>query len=169
MNVTTDDSGRPTRCDHNVPDSEATVIAKLMVIGASIFAALTFLWWLNGETFEGPHTMNIPFLAGVFLALAMLIFRHQRKKARARIFESPETDVDALMTLFDRATEHGIELPALPREEVGDITNAELKQWAKQANDVLVRHNRANREHKLQKVNEKAHRINEKAKTQQSA
>ena len=169
MNVTTDDSGRPMRCDHNVPDTEANVIAKLLVIGASIFAALTFVWWLNGETFDGPHSMNIPFLAGVLLVLATLIFRHQHKTAHTRISESPETDFDALMTLFDRATEHGIELPALPREEVGDITNAELKQWAKKVNDVLVRHSLANREHKLQKVSKKARQINEKAKTQQSA
>lgn len=129
MKVEWTSKGRPVGCSHDVP-SERSWFVVLGVEGVGIGA-------LIGGSLGQAH-VGLVYLALGLMVVAAAAAIELMRQSRRQLYQGTLAHVFELNHLLEAAHSYRIELPALPMKTPGQMTNAELKRWAREANDHLV-------------------------------
>ena len=131
MNVVWSKEGRPVGCSHDVPPEW---VWRLSLGLTGLAVGLWIAVAVGDASFEVVlfHLANIAAAFGGVGVVDMMI-QDRRQLGRGEV-----TDLIELKHLLEKACEHDIELEPLPRDLHEQITNAELKHWARRANEALI-------------------------------
>lgn len=129
MKVEWTSKGRPVGCSHDVPSERSWyVVLGLAGLGLGGLVGVVL----------GDEPAGVRYLALGLTVITAVGAIALMRQGRRQLYQDTLAHVFELNHLLEAARSYRIELPALPMKTPGQMTNAELKRWAREANDHLV-------------------------------